>query len=53
MAKSPAHRRGPYLIDVLLMRDRIRDEREFPFQLPAIKTLSKLDFHPQVTFFVG
>lgn len=35
------------------MRDRIRDEREFPFQLPAIKTLSTLAFHPQVTFFIG
>jgi predicted ATPase len=53
MAKHEAHRRGPYLIDVLLMRDRIRDVREFPFQLPAIKNLSKLAFHPQVTFFVG
>ncbi len=53
MAKSPAHRRGPYLIDVGLMRDRIRDPREFPFQLPAIKNLSRLAFHPQVTFFVG
>lgn len=53
MAKAESHRRGPYLLDVLLMRQWIRDEREFPFQLPAIKNLTKLAFHPQVTFFVG
>lgn len=53
MAKHESHRRGPYLLSLLLMRQWIRDESEFPFQLPAIKNLNTLDFHPQVTFFVG
>jgi predicted ATPase len=53
MAKHESHRRGPYLLSLGLMRQWIRDEREFPFQLPAIKNLNSLEFHPQVTFFVG
>lgn len=53
MANHESHRRGPYLLSLLLMRQWIRDEREFPFQLPAIKHLNSLAFHPQVTFFVG
>jgi predicted ATPase len=53
MANHTSHRRGPYLLSLSLMRPWIRDEREFPFQLPAIKRLNTLEFHPQVTFFVG
>jgi len=53
MAKHDSHRRGPYLLDLLLMRERIRDPQEFPFQLPVVKNLTTLAFHPQVTFFIG
>jgi len=53
MAKHESHRRGPYLLDLQLMREWIRDPSEFPFQLPVIKNLTTLAFHPQVTFFVG
>jgi predicted ATPase len=53
MAKSESHRRGPYLLSLLLMRQWIRDENEFPFQLPAMKNMTTLAFHPQVTFFIG
>ncbi|VTS04626.1 atpase aaa : Uncharacterized protein OS=Cupriavidus sp. HMR-1 GN=D769_13266 PE=4 SV=1: AAA_21 [Tuwongella immobilis] len=44
--------RGPYLHHVELLADRIPADR-FPFNLPAIRSLKRLEFHPGVTFFVG
>lgn len=42
-----------YLIEVLLMRDKIKDFDAYPFRIPAIKTLESLELHPKVTFLVG
>jgi len=28
-------------------------QREFPFSIPAIRKLKRIDFHPAVTFFIG
>jgi predicted ATPase len=36
-----------------LLRDRIPDANRFPYSLPAIRSLSRLAFHPKVTFLVG
>lgn len=44
---------GPYLFDVELRRDRISSFDEFPFNLPAIRHLNRLEFHSRVTFLVG
>jgi predicted ATPase len=43
----------PYLIDITLLRDSIPSFDEYPFCLPAIRDLRTLEFHPDVTFFIG
>ena len=44
---------GPYLLHLELLRERIPDADRFPYTLPAVRELSKLVFHPKVTFLVG
>jgi predicted ATPase len=36
-----------------LLRDRIPDPNRFPYNLPAVRGLTTLPFHPKVTFLVG
>lgn len=36
-----------------IKRDSIVNFNKYPFNLPAVKALSKLEFHPKVTFLVG
>ncbi|MCP4974842.1 MAG: AAA family ATPase [Maribacter sp.] len=43
----------PYLRDIQLKRDDIEEFDEYPFCIPAVKELDHLEFHPDVTFFVG
>lgn len=42
-----------YLIDVQLRPDRAPDFAAYPFNLPAVRHLGKLEFDPAVTFIVG
>ena len=44
---------GPYLLHLELLRDRVPDAARYPYTLPAVRGLSKLPFHPKVTFLVG
>lgn len=44
---------GRYLLHLEVLRDRIADAERYPFNLPAVRALSVLPFHPQVTFLVG
>lgn len=44
---------GPYIDSVLIDRSRISDPEHYAFNLPAIRSLTSLDLHPKVTFFVG
>jgi predicted ATPase len=44
---------GPYLLSLEILRDRIPDPTRFPYNLPAVRGLSTLSFHPKVTFLVG
>jgi predicted ATPase len=44
---------GPYLIDLLLLREQVPSFDDFPFCLPIIQKLEHLPFHPKVTFFIG
>lgn len=43
----------PYLQKIQLKRDEVNDFADYPFNAPAIKVLDCLEFHPDVTFFVG
>ncbi|WP_348982312.1 AAA family ATPase [Desulfosporosinus sp. FKB] len=42
-----------YIRYIELDRERVPSFSEYPFNLPAIKSLQRLSFHPQVTFIVG
>ncbi|MBC7865423.1 MAG: AAA family ATPase, partial [Bacteroidia bacterium] len=43
----------PYLRAIELKRELISDYDKYPFHIPAIKGLDTLEFHEDVTFFVG
>ncbi|MEX0586319.1 MAG: AAA family ATPase, partial [Pirellulales bacterium] len=49
MANNPA----PYIASVELLRDRIADTNRYPYSIPVIRNLDRLEFHTPVTFFVG
>lgn len=36
-----------------LLRDKVESFDSYPFCLPAVRSLETIDFHPNVTFFVG
>lgn len=44
---------GQYLRYIELEREMVPSFTVYPFNLPAIKNLDRLDFHPKVTFMVG
>ena len=43
----------PFVRYVELKRDRVPSFDEYPFNIPAVKQLERLEFHPQVTYFIG
>ncbi|MDB5141698.1 MAG: putative ATPase [Mucilaginibacter sp.] len=43
----------PYLKEILLKRELISSFDQYPFHIPAVKHLSSLQFHPDVTFIIG
>lgn len=43
----------PYLREIALKTDAIEHPNAYPFDIPALKNFKSLDFHPDVTFFVG
>ncbi len=53
MARRRPSKPGPFLMHVELLRERIPNPEQYPFSLPVVRNLSKLEFHPKVTFFVG
>ena len=53
MARKVRSVPGPYLLHLELLRDRIPDHSRFPYNLPAVRGLTTLPFHPRVTYFVG
>src|SRR5690242_8607413 len=44
---------GPYLLHLEWVRERIPSLDRYPYNLPSIRHLRDLPFHPKVTFFVG
>jgi predicted ATPase len=53
VGKKAKPNRGPYLLHLELLRDRVPSFSQFPYSLPAVRNLERLSFHPKVTFFVG
>ena len=43
----------PYVGSIELKREQIESFDAYPFSLPAIRSLDRLELHPAVTFFVG
>jgi predicted ATPase len=43
----------PYIRSVRLQRDKVPGFDHYPFDLPVVKKLDVLEFHPAVTFIVG
>lgn len=42
-----------YLRSMTLLRDEVPSFSRYPFELPAVAAMEKLDFHPKVTYIVG
>lgn len=42
-----------YVRGVRLNRENVPSFRDYPFNLPSLKTLDELSFHPKVTFLIG
>ncbi|MFL5383884.1 MAG: AAA family ATPase, partial [Longimicrobiaceae bacterium] len=42
-----------HLSDVRLLRERVPSFERYPFSLPAVRALHRLELHPSVTYFVG
>ena len=43
----------PYLREVMIDRDSIEDDNIYPFNIPSIRNIDRIEFHEDVTFFVG
>ncbi|MFP2931009.1 AAA family ATPase [Pyxidicoccus sp. 3LG] len=50
---GPTDGMDTYVRSLTLLRDDVPDLSKYPFSIPALRELETLDFHPQVTFFVG
>lgn len=48
-----ARRTKPYLLHASFRPDAEIDYEAYPFNIPAVRELGSIDFHPNVTFFVG
>ena len=42
-----------YISAISLRREEVEDFGRYPFSIPALRKLKRLEFHPAVTFFVG
>jgi predicted ATPase len=42
-----------YLLSLSLQRDKVPSFTEYPYCLPVVRNLTRIEFHPNVTFIVG
>ncbi|PHV10607.1 AAA family ATPase [Chitinimonas sp. BJB300] len=42
-----------YISRISLQRDKVESFKQYPFSLPAVRSLDQIDLHPKVNFFVG
>ena len=52
-AAPPVPRGGGFLSAVRLDRERVPSFEDYPFSMPAVRSLDRLEFHPAVSFLVG
>jgi predicted ATPase len=52
-AAPPKRTRRRYFEAVRLERDLVESFEAYPFSIPSIRHLHRLEFHPAVTFFIG
>lgn len=46
-------RKKPYLLRASFRPDAEIDPESYPFSIPAVRSIADIEFHPNVTFFVG
>jgi predicted ATPase len=51
--KGPDFASGAFIRSIALQRDRVESFDVYPFCLPAVRALEKLQLHDKVTFFIG
>lgn len=51
--KTSSKRTKPYLLQATIRPDAEEDYDAYPFSIPAVREIASIDFHPNVTFFVG
>ena len=44
---------GPFIRSIALRRELVESFEQYPYSMPAIRSLHSLELHPKVTFFVG
>lgn len=42
-----------YVREITLQRDKVESFDRYPFSLPVVRALERIDLHPKVTYFVG
>lgn len=42
-----------FVLHLALQRDKVESFDRYPFNLPAVRTLERLEMHPKVTFLIG
>src|SRR5690606_36391375 len=42
-----------FLQRLVFRRETVESHNEYPYNLPAVKSLNRLVFHPKITYFVG
>jgi predicted ATPase len=42
-----------YVSRITLQRDKVDSFERYPFSLPAVRSLDRIDLHPKMTYFVG
>ena len=42
-----------YIISIELMKEKIKDNKSYPFSLPIVKNFKKIDFDKSITFLTG
>lgn len=45
--------RTSFLLDITLRRDQVESFSGYPFSVPAISKLRRLELHPKITYFIG
>jgi len=46
-------RETPYIQKILLKDSDLVSSIDYPFNIPAVREIESIDFHPNITFFVG